>query len=262
MKKNNLVLGAMITVLLVLTSACSQKKEPEWVSIFNGKDLTGWSAKFTGQEYGKNYLDTFQVKDGKLIVSYDAYDKFDLNFGHLFYDKKLSRYKLRLDYRFVGELTEGAPHWAFKNSGIKFHTPLPSVLPLEQRLLTAVEAQILGGDNKTERFTGNACTAGTHIEINKKLITEHCTNSNYPAISDNSWVTMEIEVQGSEKAIHKINGQVVLEYSAPQYDDTDKFATELMEKGHSRIISEGYIALQAEGHPIEFRNIELLNLSE
>lgn len=252
----------VVMIVFILTCSCRQKKDREWIPIFNGKDLNGWSPKFTGQEYGENYLNTFQVKDGKLIACYDAYENFENNFGHIFYQEKLSRYKLRLEYRFVGESVPGSPSWAFKNSGIKFHTPHPSELPLNQILLVAVEAQILGGDGKTERFTGNVCTAGTHIKMHDSLITQHCTNSSYPAINDISWVKMEIEVHGSEKIIHKINGQVVMEYSKPQYDDTDEFARELMEKGYSRIISEGYIALQAEGHPVEFRNIELMKLDK
>lgn len=252
----------VVLIVFILTCSCEQKKSREWTPIFNGKDLTGWSPKFTGQEYGENYLNTFRVKDGRLIACYDAYENFENNFGHLFYQEKLSKYRLRLEYRFVGEAVPGAPSWAFKNSGIKLHTPHPSELPLNQVLLVAVEAQILGGDGKTERFTGNVCTAGTHIEMNDSLITRHCTNSSYPAINDNSWVQMEIEVHGSEKIIHKVNGKVVMEYTKPQYDDTDEFARELMEKGHPRIISEGYIALQAEGHPVEFRNIDLMKLDE
>ncbi|MBO0324349.1 DUF1080 domain-containing protein [Muricauda sp. CAU 1633] len=260
-KNKSLVYAALITVF-ILTCSCKQEKDSGWMPIFNGKDLKGWSPKFTGQEYGENYLNTFQAKDGRLIVSYDAYENFDNNFGHIFYQEKLSSYRLRLEYRFLGESVPGSPSWAFKNSGIKIQSPHPSELPLDQVFLTAVEAQILGGDDKTERFTGNVCTAGTHIVMNDSLITQHCTNSSYPAISDASWVKMEVEVHGSEKIIHKINGQVVMEYSKPQYDDTDEFARKLMENGRSRIISEGYIALQAEGHPIEFRNIELMKLDE
>ena len=207
-------------VLLVITTtfSCKQKKDSEWTPIFNDKDLEGWSPKFTGEAYGVNYLNTFQVKEGKLIASYDDYDNFDNKFGHIFYREKLSWYRLRLEYRFVGELVPGAPSWGFKNSGIKYHTPHPSELPLDQTLLVAVEAQLIGGDGQTERFTGNVCTAGTHIEMNDSLITEHCTNSGYPAINDTSWVKMELEVHGSDKIIHKINGEVVMEYSKPQYD--------------------------------------------
>ncbi len=262
MIKNKGLLYAVVTVVFIMTCACKQQKNIGWTPIFNGKDLKGWSPKFTGQEYGENYLNTFQAKDGKLIANYDAYDNFDNNFGHIFYQEKLSNYRLRLEYRFVGKAVPGSPSWAFKNSGIKIHSPHPSELPIDQTLLVAVEAQLLGGDGKTERFTGNVCTAGTHIKMKDSLITQHCTNSNYPAISDTSWVKMEIEVHGSEKIIHKVNDQVVMEYSKPQYDDTDEFARELMENGHSRIISEGYIALQAEGHPVEFRNIALMKLDE
>ena len=127
--------------------------------------------------------------------------------------------------------------------------------------MVAVEAQLLGGDGRQQRFTGNVCTAGTHIEMEDSLITQHCTNSNYPAISDTSWVQMELEVHGSEKVIHRINGQIVLEYTKPQLDEADSFAQELMSKGYPRIINEGYIALQAEGHPVEFRNIELMKIA-
>ena len=252
----------LVLLILTLTISCNLKKESEWISIFNGKDLKGWSPKFTGEEYGVNYLNTFQVKDGKLIASYDDYKNFNDKFGHIFYREKLSRYRLRLEYRFVGEMVAGAPSWGFKNSGVKYHSPHPSELPLDQTLLVAVEAQLLGGDGTTTRFTGNVCTAGTHIEMNDSLITEHCTISGYPAIKDSTWVKMELEVHGSDKIMHKINGKVVMEYSKPQFDDTDEFARELMKKGYPRIISEGYIALQAEGHPVEFKNIELMKLEE
>lgn len=260
MIKNKSWLYSTVMVVFILTFSCKQKKDNGWTPIFNGEDLKGWSPKFTGQEYGENYLNTFQAKDGKLVVNYDAYDNFDNNFGHIFYQEKLSNYRLRLEYRFVGETVAGAPSWGYKNSGVKIHSPHPSELPLDQTLLVAVEAQLLGGDGKTERFTGNVCTAGTHVVMNDSLITQHCTNSNYPAINNASWVKMEIEVHGSERIIHKINDRTVMEYAKPQFDDTDEFARELMNNGHPRIISEGYIALQAEGHPVEFRNIELMKL--
>lgn len=252
----------LFLVAALLLCSCKQQKTSEWIPIFNGRDLSGWSPKFTGQAYGENYLNTFLVQDGKLVASYDAYTHFDNNFGHLFYGEKLSRYRLRLEYRFVGEAVPGAPEWAYKNSGIKIHAPHPSELPLDQTLLVAVEAQILGGNDTSERFTGNVCTAGTHIVMDNQVITRHCTNSNYPAIRDSSWVQMEVEVHGSESIIHKVNGEIVMKYSKPQYDDQDAFARKRMEDGYPRIISEGYIALQAEGHPVEFRNIELMKLEE
>ncbi len=256
--------GLVCLLTILFSSACSSTKSSygKWERIFNGKDLTGWQMKITGHELNENYKNTFRVEDGRLVVSYDQYESFDDKFGHIFYKEKLSHYKLRLEYRFVGEQVPGAPDWAYKNSGVKFHAPPPETIPKEQRLLVAVEAQLLGGNGMDERPTGNVCTAGTHIEMGGELITQHCTNSSSKTYDGDQWVTLELEVRGNEKVIHRINGEVVLEYEEPQLDDSDAFARQLMEQGFPRMLSEGYIALQAESHPVEFRNIELMRLRE
>ncbi|MEX0290026.1 MAG: DUF1080 domain-containing protein [Flavobacteriaceae bacterium] len=253
-----------IWMILLLMWACSSTKTEQgrWISIFNGKDLEGWQIKIAGQDLNENYKNTFLVKDGKLVVSYDEYDQFDNKFGHIFYKEKLSHFKLRLDYRFVGEQVPGAPAWAYKNSGIKFHSQPPHRVPKDQKLLVAVEAQLLGGNGKDERPTGNVCTAGTHIEMDGKLITTHCTNSSSKTYSDDSWVNVEIEVKGNSQVIHRINGKEVLRYTKPQLDEEDPFAQKLLSEGLSPMLSDGYIALQAESHPVEFRNIQLMKLSE
>ena len=251
----------VLSLFLVFGLGCSSKSE-DWQSIFNGRDLDGWTPKFTGNKLGENYKNTFRAENGNLVVSYDEYESFEGKFGHLFYKDKLSHYKLRLQYRFVGDQIPGAPEWAFKNSGIKFHSQEPELIPVDQELLVAVETQLLGGNGTEDRPTANVCTAGTHIEINGELITQHCTPSSSPTFHDDQWVSLEIEVRGNDKVIHKVNGEVVFEYERPQLDTDDEFAQKLIEMGRPVMLSEGYIALQAESHPVEFRNIELLKLEE
>ena len=258
----NVLFKACIVSLMVCSCNTTKLKYGSWESIFNGEDLKGWQIKIAGHELNKNYQNTFRVSDGKLVVSYAEYENFDDKFGHIFYKEKLSHFKLRLNYRFVGQQVPGAPDWAYKNSGVKFHSQPPENIPKDQKLLVAVEAQLLGGDGNTERPTGNVCTAGTHIEMNGRLITEHCTSSSSKTYADNSWVTLEIEVRGNRKVIHRINGIEVLSYTRPQLDDRDPFAQKLLSKGVSPMLSEGYIALQAESHPVEFKNIELMRLKE
>jgi hypothetical protein len=51
----------------------------------------------------------------------------------------------------------------------------------------------------------------------------------------------------------------VLVYTKPQYDGRDKWVQKLGLKDGA-LIKEGYISLQSESHPIEFRKVELLNL--
>jgi len=252
---------SFLTMIFVLM-ACAPKKQSygKWELIFNGKDLTGWQVKITDFDLNDNYNNTFRVEDRKLKVSYDAYEKFDDKFGHIFFNEKLSHYRFRVEYRFVGKQVDGAPDWAYKNSGIKFHSQPPNTIPKEQKLLVAIEAQLLGGNGTEARPTGNVCTAGSHIEMNGKLITEHCINSTSKTYHDDQWVMAEIEVRGNKKVIHRINGEVVLEYNNPQLDDTDPYSKSLLNQGLPLMLSEGYLALQAESHPIEFRNIELMRL--
>jgi hypothetical protein len=56
-----------------------------------------------------------------------------------------------------------------------------------------------------------------------------------------------------------VNGVVTAEYKEPQYDAEDADGTVQMQ-GKALLITDGYVALQAESHPLEFRNVELLEL--
>ena len=249
-----------LPVLVVLTIAgLAQGQEApkeKWTSLFNGKDLEGWTPKLKGHEVGDNYLDTFRVEGGILKVSYDRYKQFDGKFGHLFHKDKFSHYVLRVEYRFVGEQAKGGPGWAVRNSGVMFHSQSPQSMRKDQDFPVSIEAQFLGGSGKGDRSTGNVCTPGTNIVMDGQLITRHCTNSKSKTYPGDQWVTAEVEVHGSSKVIHRINGETVLEYEQPQLDPKDAEAAKMI-KGGKLLLEEGYIALQAESHPIEFRKVEI-----
>jgi hypothetical protein len=232
-----------------------------WIQLFNGKDLTGWTPKIKGYELGKNFGNTFRVEDGVLKVSYDQYQNFDGKFGHLFYQEPLSNYILRLEYRFTGEQCPGGPGWAVRNSGAMLHGESPETMGKDQDFPASIEVQLLGGSGTGERTTANLCTPGTNVVMKGKLITQHCTNSKSKTYHGDQWVTVEIEVRGNKTIKHLIDGQVVLEYEQPQLDDGDADAQKLIKDG-VKLIKEGYLSLQAESHPIEFRKVEILRLSE
>jgi hypothetical protein len=237
-------------------------QEARWISLFNGKNLDGWTPKFAGYDLGENFKDTFRVEDGVLKVAYDQYDRFDGQFGHLFYKTPFSHYRLRLQYRFVGEQVPGGPGWAFRNNGIMLHCQPPETMTKDQNFPVSIEFQLLGGDGTNERPTGNVCTPGTNIVMHDKLVTQHCTNSISKTYHGDQWVTAEVEVHGNGLIRHIINGQTVLEYQEPQLDDTDSDAQRLLKAGADKMLREGYISLQAESHPTEFRQIEILVLEQ
>jgi hypothetical protein len=231
--------------------------EDDWIQLFNGKDLDGWTPKIRGYELGENFGNTFRVQDGLLKVSYDAYDDgFRNRFGHLFYKDRFSHYLLRLEYRFVGNQVPGGPGWALRNSGVMLHCQDPASMDRDQNFPVSIEMQMLGGDGTHPRPNANVCTPGTHIEMNGQLVTAHCRNSSSATYHGDQWVTVEVEVRGDEVIRHRIDGQVVLEYQKPQLDPGDQEARKLIVNGQVRL-TEGYLSLQSESHPLEFRKVEL-----
>lgn len=232
------------------------KKTETWQSLFNGKNLDGWIPKISGYPLNENYNNTFKVENGAIKVSYENYETFTNQFGHLFYKIPFSNYKLRLKYRFTGNQANGGEAWAKKNSGIMIHCQSPESMELDQSFPVSLEVQLLGGiEDGVARPTGNLCTPGTHVHLNKKLTTAHCTSSSSETYYGDQWVTAEVEVYSDSLINHKINGTVVLSYTKPVYggDFNASFKEGTPVKG-------GYISLQSESHPIEFKNIEILEL--
>ncbi len=252
--------------IATLTVACAGEpqggEQAHWISLFNGKDLTGWTPKFAGSDLGVNYKDTFRVQDGLLTVSYENYDKFNSEFGHLFYKDSFSHYRIRAEYRFIGEQVPNGPGWALRNNGLMLHCQKPATMAKNQSFPVSIEVQLLGGSGTGQRSTANLCTPGTHVVMNDKLITQHCNNSKSKTYHGDQWVTAEIEVHGNRLIRHIVNGEVVMEYSEPQLDEGDADAKKLLQAGADRMVSEGYISIQAESHPTQFRKIELLPLAE
>lgn len=264
---------ALLTPVPPRPSPLASRPQGKWTSIFNGKNLDGWTPKIRGYALGDNFANTFRVVDGAMQVNYDGYGgKFEGRFGHIFYKAKLKSYILRFEYRFTGDQIADGPGWAFRNSGAMLICQDPKTIRKDQDFPVSIEAQLLGGDGKGERPTGNVCTPGTNIVLGGKFWTQHCTNSTSPTFHGDQWVTAEFEVrttstlvgqnlQSVTHIIHRINGKPVMEYDAPQLDPNDADGKVLIEaaKGEN-MLSEGWISLQSESHPCEFRKIELMEI--
>ncbi len=251
------------SVLCLCAAVHAAPDDEEWMPLFNGRDLTGWTPKITGHALGDNYASTFRVENGAIRVSYDDYGAFEGRFGHLFYERPFSYYRLVIEYRFVGEQAPKGPgSWALRNSGVMFHSQDPRTMTLAQNFPISIEAQFLGGlsDGKA-RPTLNVCTPGTEVVYEGALLPTHCLDSTSGTFDGDQWVRAEIVVHGSEKITHKANGQTVLEYSRPQFGGGAVNEFEPAAKPDGQLIEGGYLALQSESHPIEFRKVELLNLA-
>ena len=256
-----------ILVFALLLAGCGSASGPEgdpaqeeWVQLFDGESLNGWTPKIAGYPYAENFAETFRVQDGTISVSYDGYDEFEDRFGHLFFETPFSHYLIRVEYRFTGEQVSGGPGWAYRNSGIMVHSPPGSSMLDGQDFPISIEVQLLGGNGTDDRTTSNLCTPGTHVEMEGNLVTRHCINSVSETYHGDQWVTAEVLVLGGESISHRLNEQVVLEYQRPQIGGGSVDSFDPAYKTDGKILTEGYISLQSESHPVQFRKVELLNL--
>ena len=257
----NTLLAAI--VIAGLGTACTSETAEttdEWIPLFNGEDVTGWTLKITGQELGEDPWNTIRVEDGLLTVNYENYEEFEDRFGHLFYDEPFSHYELRVEYRILDPQLPGAPEWAYKNSGIMFHSQSPQSMLKDQRFPISLEAQLLGGNGTDQRPTANLCTPGTHVEMDGVLVERHCTSASAPTIHTDEWVTLDLLVLGDSLIAHIMDGDTVLVYSRPVIGGAD--STELAAAGlqDGQPLTGGYIALQSESHPIQFRQVLIRKL--
>ena len=251
MKQLNLLLSAAV----IITAGCStpqaeppaetptQSKE-EWQTLFNGKNLDGWIIKIKDSKVGENPGNIFRVVDGAITVTYEDFEgTFKDQFGHIFIDQPFTNYHFRCEYRFIGEQIEGGPKWAYANSGAMLQGQHPDTMEVGQKFPESIEFQFLGQDATGTRNTGAICTPATYVDVNGETIKKHVIPSTGIARPLGEWVTAEAIVKDG-KLQHLINGEVVIEYSNPRYDDGTP-------------VTHGYISLQAESHPCQFRNIEI-----
>jgi Domain of Unknown Function (DUF1080) len=250
--------------------AQTKPTQQDWIQLFNGKDLTGWDAKIAGYALNDNVGNTFRVEDGMLRIAYDKYNRFDKKYGHLYYNKPFSHYILKFEYRFTGDQVPGGDTWNVRNSGVMIHSQSAQSMGLKQDFPISLEVQVLGGLGKGPRPTANLCTPGTQVFMDGKLNTAHCIDSQSKTYDGDQWVAVEVVVLG-DSVRHLIDGKTVLAYGhaqigggyvSKQYDFAQAGVPDpqAWAKKDGTPLTSGYIALQSESHPIDFRHIELLNL--
>jgi len=256
----------LASVVFASTACQSQQPaenpNPQWVTLFNGKDINDWVVKIHHHKLNDNFGNTFRVEDSIIKVRYDQYGDFNDQFGHLYYKTPFSYFKLVVEYRFVGKQQKGAPDYTLLNSGIMFHSQDPATMPVEQDWPISIEMQLLAGfgDGKP-RPTGNMCSPGTNVVYKGEIAKEHCINSTSKTYEGEQWVRAELIVLGDSLITHIINGDTVLQYSKPQIGGGVVNRYDPKVKIDGKLLSSGFIALQSEGQPVDFRKVEILDLS-
>lgn len=251
------LMGLALTLLVTPAEGRCQSGG-DWIQLFNGRDLSGWVVKVRGHAVGDNFANTFRVQDGVLKVAYDGYTTFANQFGHLFYREPFGDYHLVMEYRFTGDWMPDAPDWARRNSGAMLHAQDPATMTVAQDFPISIELQLLGGfSDGRSRSTANMCSPGTEVDVNGATVRGHCLNSSSATIHGDGWVRAEAIVYGDSVIKHIVNGDTVLVYTHPRIGGGNVDGHDPAQKVDGRRLTSGFIALQSEGHPIEFRRVDL-----
>ncbi len=253
-------------MLLILIFSCEAKnsidqvESGQWVQLFNGQDLDDWIIKIAKHELNENFANTFRVEDGMMKVRYDGYEAFDQQYGHIYFKQPFSYYLLNVEYRFVGEQAPEGEGWALRNSGAMLHCQDPKTILKDQDFPISIEGQFLGGNGTNERTTSNLCTPGTHVVLDGKFFIPHCVNSSSKTYHGEQWVTAQFLVLGDSIVYHILEGDTVMKYSKPTIGGGNVNPSDPAVKIDGTPLKSGFIALQSESHPIDFRKVELFDL--
>jgi hypothetical protein len=200
------------------------------VKLFNGKDLSGWTADVPARDKDPNVPASFVVRNG-LLVSRGKPE------GHLLTDSAYRDYRLEVEYRFPGP---GG------NCGVLVHASRPRAL--YKMFPQSVEVQMMSGN------AGDFWCIEENIEVPDM-------EKRRPREKGEKWGGSEGDARrilnltdGSEKPLGEWNRMVI---EARGRTIKVWVNDDLVNEGFSSTADQGRIALQAEGTEVEFRRVDI-----
>jgi hypothetical protein len=125
-----------------------------------------------------------------------------------------------------------------------------------------VEFDIVGGRFIGSQPTGDVCQNGTHVLVGGATVKGLCSKVSDITIRDNPWTTALAQVDGAARVRQIVDGALVIEYGDITLDEDNADARRLMSSGADKALKSGYVSIQSNGYPIEFRRIEVLPMGD
>jgi len=223
------ILLPLMTAVCAVAATASEAP----VSLFNGKDLTGWHVDVPAADTNANVSPSFVVRDGNLVSKGNPR-------GHLITDETYSNYRLEVEYRFSGKPG---------NCGVLVHASKPRAL--NDMFPQSIEVQMQSGqagdfwciqenievpDQETRRPRKPGQKFGGGPKDARRIL--NLTDDSEKPVGE--WNRMVIECTGREVKVW--------------VNET------LVNHGSNATADRGQIAVQAEGAEVEFRKLELTPL--
>ncbi|HKB43941.1 MAG TPA: DUF1080 domain-containing protein [Chitinophagaceae bacterium] len=217
----------VVAILIAFSFSC-KSQQYKTISLFNGKDLSGWHADVPEMDTNASAKNPFIIRNGMLV-------SMGMPNGHLITDSIYQNYRLNVEYRFAGKPG---------NCGVLVHASTPRALykmfpksiEVQMEYTNAGDFWCIVEDIKVEdmeKRRGPKANWGI-TEGKERRILNLTDGSEKPA---GEWNTMIIECLGNSIKVW-VNDMLV-------------------NSGFDCTANKGQIAIQAEGSEVEFRKIEL-----
>lgn len=223
----------IVSIAAAAALSCATLSGKRSVSLFNGRDLTGWHVDVPKMDNDPNVKSPFIVRDG-LLVSLGTPN------GHLITDAVYQNYRLEAQYRFPGKPG---------NCGVLVHASTPRAL--YHMFPKSIEVQMLhenAGDfwcivedisvPDMEKRRGPKEKWGVTEDKARRIL--NLTDGSEKPVGQ--WNTMVIECLGNAIKVW-VNG-------------------DLVNHGYDCTAAKGQIAIQAEGSEVEFRKLQLTPITK
>lgn len=224
-----IIIAAMLFTFSLSCKSQQQKK----VSLFNGKDLSGWHADVPEMDTNASAKNPFIIRNG-LLVSMGEPN------GHLITDSIYNNYRLNVEYRFAGKPG---------NCGVLVHASTPRAL--YKMFPKSIEAQM------EHTNAGDFWCIVEDIKV-KDMEKRRGPKANW-GITEGKERRIVNLTDGAEKPVGQWNTMTVecLNNSIKVWVNNT-----LVNSGFDCTASKGQIALQAEGSEVEFRKVELTPITK
>ncbi|MDA3821819.1 MAG: DUF1080 domain-containing protein [Bacteroidales bacterium] len=210
-----------------------KKTTPETISLFNGKDLSGWHVDVPAMDANPDTLNPFIVREGMLV-------SLGTPGGHIITDSIFQNYKLDIEYRFAG-VPGNCGALVHASTPRALYKMFPKSLEVQMQHTNAGDFWCIVEDitvDNMEEYRGPKDNWG--ITEGKGRNIKHLVDEVEKPVGE--WNTMQIECVGNEIKVW-VNGI-------------------LSNHGYDCTTSKGQIALQAEGSEVEFRKVELTSIEK
>jgi hypothetical protein len=255
--------GFVCASIVLFAAAASAADEPASKPLFNGRNLSGWTAHYASKTPpgAPPAAQLFDVVDGVIHVYRDETAGSEQPNAYLLSDAEHQNYKLTLEYRW-GDKKFAPRNNLVRDAGLLYHVHRQR----DADWPASIESQIQEGDvgdlwvvsaratsfidPKTKRFQllehgGVPLTVGNDGKFER---VRHGRVNEFPG-----WNTLEVIVAG-DRALHIVNGVPNLRVHDMKSWNADTSGWVKLDKGR--------IALQAEGAELFYRNIRIRPLAK